>query len=136
MGGVGGQVVKRIPSIKFPLRYPKPSASGLTSDLLFSLSLINLVGSSSQIRAAPKGADDEHISMSSSDVPAAPINTAVGGKASLQPKRTPVSDREIDAILVSVNFTSIGWLLVTSTGWTCGEGSVSTFVQYFRSFDL
>ncbi|PSS32336.1 Vacuolar protein sorting-associated protein like [Actinidia chinensis var. chinensis] len=84
MGGVGGQVMKRIPSIKFPLRYPKPSASG----------------SSSQIRAAPKEADDEHISMSSSDVPAAPINTAVGGKASLQPKRTPVSDREIDAILL------------------------------------
>ncbi|KAG7981324.1 hypothetical protein I3843_05G227900 [Carya illinoinensis] len=35
-----------------------------------------------------------------SDVPAAPTNTAVGGKASLQPKRTPVSDKEIEAILL------------------------------------
>ncbi|EEF48958.1 hypothetical protein RCOM_1579620 [Ricinus communis] len=39
--------------------------------------------------------------MSSSDVPAPPSNTAVGGKASLQPKRTPVSHREIEAILNS-----------------------------------
>ncbi|TXG71225.1 hypothetical protein EZV62_006160 [Acer yangbiense] len=39
-------------------------------------------------------------SRTSSDVPAAPINTAEGGKASLQPKRTPVSEREIEAILV------------------------------------
>ncbi|MBA0795960.1 hypothetical protein Gohar_006775 [Gossypium harknessii] len=36
-----------------------------------------------------------------SDVPAPPSNTAVGGKASLLPKRTPVSEREIEAILVS-----------------------------------
>ena len=39
----------------------------------------------------------------SSDVPAAPKNTAVGGKASLQPKRTPVSDKEIESIMVIVN---------------------------------
>lgn len=39
----------------------------------------------------------------SSDVPAAPKNTAAGGKASLQPKRTPVSDKEIASIMVIVN---------------------------------
>lgn len=38
----------------------------------------------------------------SSDVPAAPKNTADGGKASLQPKRTPVSDKEIESIMVIV----------------------------------
>ncbi|CAL5405325.1 unnamed protein product [Camellia sinensis] len=68
MGGGGFQVMKRIPSIKFPLRYPKSSASG----------------------SAPR-----------SDVPASPTNTAVGGKASLQPKRTPVTDREIEAVLLA-----------------------------------
>lgn len=36
----------------------------------------------------------------SSDVPAAPKNIADGGKASLQPKRTPVSDKEIESIMV------------------------------------
>ncbi|KAG5533867.1 hypothetical protein RHGRI_027908 [Rhododendron griersonianum] len=78
MGG-GGQAMKRIPRIKFPQRHPKPPASG-----------------SSQIQAAEKEWDAQ---WTMSDVPAAPINTAVGGKASLQPKRTPVSEREIDAIL-------------------------------------
>ncbi|XP_052172319.1 uncharacterized protein LOC127788245 [Diospyros lotus] len=74
--------MKRIPSIKFPQRHPKIS------------------GSPSQIQAAAKERDAHHISLSSSDVPAPPTNTAVGGKASLQPKRTPVSDREIEAILL------------------------------------
>lgn len=36
----------------------------------------------------------------SSDVPAAPKNIADGGKASFQPKRTPVSDKEIESIMV------------------------------------
>lgn len=36
-----------------------------------------------------------------SDVPLPPQNTAVGGKASRQPKRTPVTDKEIEAVLVS-----------------------------------
>lgn len=35
-----------------------------------------------------------------SEVPAPPTNTGVGGKASMLPKRTPVSDKEIEAILV------------------------------------
>ncbi|KAF7131835.1 hypothetical protein RHSIM_Rhsim09G0205000 [Rhododendron simsii] len=79
MGG-GGQALKRIPRIKFPRRHSKPPASG-----------------SSQIQAAEKEWDAQ---WTMSDVPAAPINTAVGGKASFQPKRTPVSEREIDAILL------------------------------------
>ncbi|KAF3333273.1 hypothetical protein FCM35_KLT00964 [Carex littledalei] len=35
-----------------------------------------------------------------SDVPAPPSNTALGGKASLLPKRTPVSEEEIEAIML------------------------------------
>lgn len=34
-----------------------------------------------------------------SDVPAPPKNAAAGGKASLQPERTPVLAKEIEAIL-------------------------------------
>lgn len=63
---------------------------------------------SSQIQAAEKEWDAQ---WTMSDVPAAPINTAVGGKASLQPKRTPVSEREIDAILVSNFFFFVHYAL-------------------------
>ncbi|KAL9412458.1 hypothetical protein AB3S75_045982 [Citrus x aurantiifolia] len=73
--------MRRIPRIKFPQRHPKSSASG----------------SASQTQSA---SNQNLSSRSSSDVPAAPANTAVGGKASLQPKRTPVSNREIEAIMM------------------------------------
>ena len=46
-------------------------------------------------------ADAKSVSVSRSEISTAPMNTASGGKASLQPKRTPVTDREIEAILVS-----------------------------------
>ncbi|XP_012090084.1 uncharacterized protein LOC105648340 [Jatropha curcas] len=76
MGG-GRQLVKRIPRIKFPQRHATSTSTASADE------------------------DIRQISMSkSTDVPAPPFNTAVGGKASLQPKRTPVSDREIEAILL------------------------------------
>ncbi|XP_039010918.1 uncharacterized protein LOC120139878 isoform X2 [Hibiscus syriacus] len=77
------QALKRIPRIKFPQRHPKSP-------------------SSAENQAPSKHADivDGLIARSSSDVPAPPINTAVGGKASLLPKRTPVSEREIEAIML------------------------------------
>ncbi|KAK4745483.1 hypothetical protein SAY87_011795 [Trapa incisa] len=78
MGGAG-ELVRRIPRIRFPQRHPKTSS-----------------GSGS----ASGTADAKNISVPMSDVPAAPSNMAVGGKATLQPKRTPVSDREIEAIMV------------------------------------
>ncbi|XP_015878228.3 uncharacterized protein LOC107414599 isoform X1 [Ziziphus jujuba] len=81
MGGEG-QLLKRIPRIKFPKRHSKSSSSGSAEHATTN-------------RAAAHG----RVS-ASSDVPAPPINTAVGGKASLQPKRTPVTDREIEAILL------------------------------------
>ncbi|XP_065868087.1 uncharacterized protein [Euphorbia lathyris] len=78
MGGGGQQLLKRIPRIKFPQRHGKASSSSETS--------------TSQ--------DIHHFSVSKSDVLAPPLDTAVGGKASLQPKRTPVSEREIEAVLL------------------------------------
>ncbi|KAG7981331.1 hypothetical protein I3843_05G228300 [Carya illinoinensis] len=80
---MGGQahVLKRIPRIRFPQGHPKSIASDSTSQA--------------------QSRDAHNITISKSDVPAAPTNTAVGGKASLQPKRTPVSDKEIEAILAT-----------------------------------
>ncbi|KAK9103882.1 hypothetical protein Sjap_021136 [Stephania japonica] len=79
MGG-GAHVMKRIPSIKFPPRRSKLSGSAqVASDI---------------------GEDGHQTFYSNSEVPAPPANTAVGGKATLLPKRTPVSDKEIDAILL------------------------------------
>ncbi|KAJ9164294.1 hypothetical protein P3X46_023890 [Hevea brasiliensis] len=69
----GEHIMRRIPRIKFPQRHPKSSSSGSIS---------------------------KSHAMARSDVPAPPSNTAVGGKASLQPKRTPVSEREIETILL------------------------------------
>lgn len=48
-----------------------------------------------QAQVASKTGDGDLTFFSSSKVPA-----TVGGKASLQPKRTPVSNEEIEAILV------------------------------------
>ncbi|XP_047306871.1 uncharacterized protein LOC124910288 [Impatiens glandulifera] len=81
------QVAKRIPRIKFPNRHPHPSASGSSS--------------SSHVQAIQNDGDAQQQQYFSwNKVPAGLINTAVGGKASLQPKRTPVTDREIEAIML------------------------------------
>ncbi|XP_058100398.1 uncharacterized protein LOC131245156 [Magnolia sinica] len=84
----GTQHLKRIPLIKFPQRHPKASAASTSS------------GSGSHLQmASASGKAQESYSLRS-EVPAPPSNTALGGKASLQPKRTPVSDKEIEAILL------------------------------------
>ncbi|XP_021826274.1 uncharacterized protein LOC110767134 [Prunus avium] len=76
MGGEG-HILKRIARIKFPQRHPESSTSGSTC-------------SQAQHETESLG----------SDVPAPPKNTAAGGKASLQPERTPVLAKEIEAILL------------------------------------
>ncbi|XP_022995845.1 uncharacterized protein LOC111491252 [Cucurbita maxima] len=86
--GVEGHLLKRIPRIKFPERHPKSSASG----------------SSSQSQQRPSTENLGYYALSGSNVPAPLQDTAVGGKASLLPKRTPVSDREIEAILLGGTF--------------------------------
>ncbi|PPD84672.1 hypothetical protein GOBAR_DD18360 [Gossypium barbadense] len=81
------QAMKRIPRIKFPQRHPKPSDSGL------------------QAQGASKTGDGDLTFFSSSKAPA-----TVGGKASLQPKRTPVSNEEIEAILMLTALYVLGSL--------------------------
>ncbi|KAG2240201.1 hypothetical protein Bca4012_014738 [Brassica carinata] len=73
--------MKRIPRIKFPQRHSSSSSSGSGP------AQGSVAGGKRNVTA-------------SSDVPAAPKNIADGGKASLQPKRTPVSDKEIESIML------------------------------------
>ncbi|KAJ8527019.1 hypothetical protein K7X08_029496 [Anisodus acutangulus] len=72
---------KRIPRIKFPQRHPKPSSGSMPQN-------------SQQTRTS-----------TTDDVPQtffsrSPSSISVAGKASNQPKRTPVSQEEIEAILL------------------------------------
>ncbi|KAL8170699.1 hypothetical protein V2J09_022503 [Rumex salicifolius] len=76
----GAQLLKRIPRIQFPKRHPKPAGSSSTGQ--------------------ESGADEalrRFISSSNSG----PSTLSASGKASLQPKRTPMSNEEIEAILVA-----------------------------------
>ncbi|XP_022870961.1 uncharacterized protein LOC111390188 [Olea europaea var. sylvestris] len=70
--------MKRIPRIKFPQRHPKSSS-----------------GAASQHQETSAVGDASQTFFSRS-----PSNMSVGGKASDQPKRTPVSQEEIEAILL------------------------------------
>nr|GMC88132.1 amyloid beta A4 precursor protein-binding family B member 1-interacting protein [Ipomoea batatas]GMD95679.1 amyloid beta A4 precursor protein-binding family B member 1-interacting protein [Ipomoea batatas]GME04003.1 amyloid beta A4 precursor protein-binding family B member 1-interacting protein [Ipomoea batatas] len=79
MGGAA-HALKRIPRIKFPQRHPNPSGS--TSQ-----------HSQHQATSASKDAPQTFFSSSTSKM-------SVGGKASDQPKRTPVSQEEIDSIML------------------------------------
>ncbi|XP_038687339.1 uncharacterized protein LOC119986732 [Tripterygium wilfordii] len=73
----GAQALKRIPRIKFPQRRP------------------NLSGSATKNEEASAAENPDLTFFSNSKV-----SNSVGGKASLQPKRTPVSNEEIEAILL------------------------------------
>ncbi|XP_073307522.1 uncharacterized protein [Primulina huaijiensis] len=75
MGGAG-QAMKRIPRIKFPQRHPKASAASQHQEMATN----EAVGQSFFSRS--------------------PSNMSVGGKASDQPKRTPVSQEEIEIIML------------------------------------
>ncbi|KAD4178422.1 hypothetical protein E3N88_27013 [Mikania micrantha] len=79
------QAMKRIPRIKFPQRHPKPS------------------GSTTQTQATPAASDVPSTFFSRS----APSDKTLGGKASLQPKRTPMTQEEIDAIMLRYKMTDI-----------------------------
>ncbi|MED6205940.1 hypothetical protein PIB30_022387 [Stylosanthes scabra] len=107
MGGAS-HAMKRIPRIKFPQRHPKSSGTALISGLhdLDSHQKQNLIGfciccqifnsgsaSAGQGSSAGGDAGLAFFSGSKASVPA-------GGKASLQPKRTPVSKEEIEAVLL------------------------------------
>ncbi|CAN0891815.1 hypothetical protein LINGRAHAP2_LOCUS17197 [Linum grandiflorum] len=101
MGGEG-QLLRRIPRIKFPKRHSSSSGSQ---------------GQEPAAATTTTGKGKIQFSMASgSDVPPSINDTTAGGKASLQPKRTPVTDREIEAVMKNVcNFvmnqrTSKHWL--------------------------
>ncbi|OAY83393.1 hypothetical protein ACMD2_07427 [Ananas comosus] len=81
--------MKRIPRIKFPQRHPNPS--------------VFYTGSKSQPNE-PSSSSGARSYRFRSDVPAPPSNVAVGGKASLLPKRTPLSEEEIEAIMLGGSF--------------------------------
>ncbi|KAJ1408210.1 hypothetical protein SESBI_23746 [Sesbania bispinosa] len=90
----GAQAMKRIPRIKFPNRHPKPSGSASETQSLSSASDANLsFFSSSQASAT------------------------LGGKASLQPKRTPVTKEEIEAVLLGFLRTSCGRIPTLGCVW-------------------
>ncbi|KAG8375106.1 hypothetical protein BUALT_Bualt10G0065800 [Buddleja alternifolia] len=72
-----GQAMKRIPLIKFPQRHLKSS------------------GATRQIEDI--SVNDEVQKFFSRS----PSSTSVGGKASDQPKRTPVSQEEIEAVMLA-----------------------------------
>ncbi|KAI3703477.1 hypothetical protein L1987_73574 [Smallanthus sonchifolius] len=74
----GAQAMKRIPLIKFPQRHLKPS------------------GSATQTQATPAASNVSSAFFSRSES----SEKTTGGKASLQPKRTPMTQEEIDAILL------------------------------------
>ncbi|XP_055821700.1 uncharacterized protein LOC129890171 isoform X2 [Solanum dulcamara] len=82
----GAHIMKRIPRIKFPQRHPKPSSVSCSA------------GSTQQ--------NSQHMETSATDnVPRtffsrSPSSMSVAGKASDQPKRTPVSQEEIESILL------------------------------------
>ncbi|XP_050387179.1 uncharacterized protein LOC126803413 [Argentina anserina] len=76
MGG-GAHFLKRIPRIQFPQRHPKSSTSASTAQT-----------------------QDATSTRLGCDVPTPPKNQGEGGKASLQPKPTPITAREIDTIIL------------------------------------
>ncbi|KAL3652777.1 hypothetical protein CASFOL_002458 [Castilleja foliolosa] len=77
------QAMKRIPRIKFPQRHPKAS------------------GTTRQVEEV-SGNDDafKNDDLVRNFFSRAPSSTSLGGKASDQPKRTPVTQEEIDAVMV------------------------------------
>ncbi|PIM97630.1 hypothetical protein CDL12_29899 [Handroanthus impetiginosus] len=79
-----GQAMKRIPLIKFPRRHPK--RSGATHGQIEEISANDDIHKNEDLVL-------KFFSRSSSSM-------SVGGRASDQPKRTPVSQEEIEAIML------------------------------------
>ncbi|KAK6137287.1 hypothetical protein DH2020_005710 [Rehmannia glutinosa] len=79
-----GQAMKRIPRIKFPQRHSKPSGTRQVEEISVN--------------------DDVHKNddLVRKFFSRTPSSTSVGGKASDQPKRTPVTQEEIEAIMVCI----------------------------------
>ncbi|XP_073307520.1 uncharacterized protein [Primulina huaijiensis] len=109
MGGAG-QAMKRIPRIKFPQRHPKASAASQHQEMATN----EAVGQSFFSRS--------------------PSNMSVGGKASDQPKRTPVSQEEIEIIMIPIvnrlfSLWTVGWLCLTLEQSIADTGRLMDYFQ-------
>lgn len=106
----GVQAMKRIPRIKFPQRHPKPQGSSPVAEQNVDLSRSvnsNPAAAEQNVDVSrlgfvfqPKAPTKTKSYRFSSDVPAPPTYSGVGGKASMLPKRAPMSEKEIEAILL------------------------------------
>ncbi|XP_047082501.1 uncharacterized protein LOC124693091 [Lolium rigidum] len=86
----------RIPLIRFPKRHlkvPSPAAAQPAADQ--HATLMSRLGA--KVEAPSSGVKKNY--RFTSDVPSAPSHNAVGGPASQLPKRTPLSEEEIEAIM-------------------------------------
>uniref|UniRef100_A0A0E0E2I3 Uncharacterized protein n=1 Tax=Oryza meridionalis TaxID=40149 RepID=A0A0E0E2I3_9ORYZ len=89
----------RIPLIKFPkrnLKIPSPPPPAAQPADQQHASLLSRLGVKSE---APSSSGEIKNYRFRSDVPSPPSYTAVGGPASLLPKRKPLSEEEIEAIM-------------------------------------
>eukprot|EP00250_Pteridium_aquilinum_P008568 c18041_g1_i1 orf=401-658(-) len=80
--GAAKEIAKRIPRIKFPDRRASASTGHVQAK-----------------QGAETGATNA-VPQRISDVPPSPKHQASGGSASIQPHRTPVTDKEIEAIML------------------------------------
>ncbi|CAN6163858.1 unnamed protein product [Urochloa humidicola] len=89
----------RIPLIKFPkrnLKAPSPSAPAASQPADQHATLMSRLAA--KVEAPPSGEIKNY--RFRSDVPSPPSHTAVGGPASLLPKRKPLTEEEIEAIML------------------------------------
>uniref|UniRef100_A0A0A9FNW5 Uncharacterized protein n=1 Tax=Arundo donax TaxID=35708 RepID=A0A0A9FNW5_ARUDO len=95
----------RIPLIKFPKRNlkgpspspsPSPSAPAASQTADQHATLMSRLGAKAE---APSTGEIKNYRFRS-DVPSPPSHTAVGGPASLLPKRKPLTEEEIEAIML------------------------------------
>ncbi|NP_001143346.1 uncharacterized protein LOC100275959 [Zea mays] len=89
----------RIPLIRFPkrnLKAPSPSAPAASQPADQHATLMFRLGAKAE---APSSGEIKNYRFRS-DVPCPPSHTAVGGPASLLPKRKPLTEEEIEAIML------------------------------------
>ncbi|KAL6602787.1 hypothetical protein ACP70R_043148 [Stipagrostis hirtigluma subsp. patula] len=91
----------RIPMIRFPKRNlkapsPSPSAPAASQPADQHATLMSRLGAKVD---APSSGQIKNYRFRS-DVPSPPSHTAVGGSASLLPKRKPLTEEEIEAIML------------------------------------
>ncbi|KAF7109508.1 hypothetical protein CFC21_109753 [Triticum aestivum] len=85
----------RIPMIRFPKRHLKVPSPAAAQPADQHATLMSRLGAKVE---APSSGEKKNYRFRS-DVPSAPSHNAVGGPASQLPKRKPLSEEEIEAIM-------------------------------------